>query len=336
MKIKDIKPKPVVCRQSTIKCALACKRKWFYRYRLGIRLRGGEAGEAATLGRIYHKFQQLGPGHDDEVRAWIRGKQAALMARVDKGEDLNGSMKQLANLMTELYHKAEVMAHLFWEKYPQPDYLRTIGTEIKVSSIFGFKGDEITLEGTIDKLLENEQDGNRWIRDHKSTGLSLEHLFGGLMWDIQARLYRLLATEYLGGPEEAKLKGFIMDGILKPGIKLCGTDEKNTEKWDCSIEEAYLRRVRKWYDERGVDAIRSKALIYNEPLMPQDMLSVYSEMLYLSALPPDEPELFPRDVTRTACFQYNRKCVYHDLCDSPVKRWDELLETKYEIKDEED
>jgi hypothetical protein len=333
MKLDTIQPKPVVCRQSCISCALACEMKWFLKYRLGVRLRGAEVKEGATLGKIYHKFQQFGPGRENEVLLWVREKQKVLMDRADKGEDLDGSTIRLANLMTDLYHKAEAMAHLFWERYPQPDYLRTVGTEIKISGNlpYGLIG-----EGTIDKLLQNEKDERFWVRDHKSTGMSLNTIFGGLKWSIQARLYRILVTGYLFGKDSvASPIGFIMDGILRPGIKLCKTDDKNAKTWKCSVEDAYLRRVKEWYKEKDQDAMLSRAMIYDEPLYPDELIKALSLMRDLSVRPIELKD-YSRDITRAECFKYNTQCIYHDLCSTDLSQWDSLFETKYKIEEVKD
>ncbi len=334
MKLDTIQPKPVVCRQSCISCAIACEMKWFLKYRLGVTLRGAEVKEGATLGKIYHKFQQFGPGKENEVLLWVREKQKVLMDRADKGEDLDGSMVRLANLMTDLYHKAEAMAHLFWERYPQPDYLRTVGTEIKISAPSPVLGQ--TIEGTIDKLLENTKDGRYWIRDHKSTGMSLDSIFGGLEWSVQSRIYRILGFHYLTTlkpftPGEW-LRGFILDGILRPGIKLCRTDEKNAKTWNCSIQDAYLRRVKEWYKEKDQDAMLSRAMIYDEPLYPDELVKALSLMRDLSVRP-IELKAYSRDITRTECFKYNTKCIYHDLCSTDLSQWDSLFETRYKIEE---
>jgi hypothetical protein len=332
MNLTKIVPKPVVCRQSCITCALSCERKWYYRFRLGIALRGVEIKESADLGKIFHKFMEVGPERKDEVLKWVRQRQTDLMKRVDAGEDLDGSIIRLANMLTDLYNKAEVMATLFWKKYPQPDYLETIGTEIKISvqSNYG-----IPIEGTVDKLLRDTKTGNYWIRDYKSTGRSLARIFGGLPWSIQARIYRLLGLGVLDSmglwKDNSQLKGFILDGILKPGIKLCRTDEKNAKSWGCNVEKAYLQRVEEWYKEKDEDAILSKAMIYNEPTLPQELAETLTFMRGLSTRPPDDPENFLRDITRRTCFEYEKQCIYHDLCKTPVAYWDSLFESKYKF-----
>ena len=341
MKIEEIKMRPFACHQSSISCAHGCERYWFYQERWGVILRGVKVKEGATLGNIYHKFQHLGPGHEEEVKAWVMKMQTDLMTRVDKGEDLDGEMVRLANLLTTLYHKAKAMAHLFWERYPIPSYLETIGTEIKHTLTITdemFRG--LVLEGTIDKLVEDTRSANFWLRDHKSTGMnSLDVIFAGFNWSTQARMYRILAVDYLiKTGQDSKwavdhVKGFILDGIMKPGIKLCKKDEKNAAIWGCSVEDAYLRRVAEWYAEKDIRGIRSQSILYNEPLYPAELVSQLKTMQELRDRGND-PEFYDRDPSRFHCFLYDSQCIYHDLCSSPKSRWEELFDNKYKIKED--
>lgn len=346
MTIEEIQMKPFVCHQSSISCAHGCERCWFLKERWGVELRGVKVKEGASLGRIYHKFQQLGPEKQDLVLPWVQEKQTALMSRVDKGEDLDGQMLRLANLLTALYNKAHAMAQLFWERYPTPSYLKTIGTEIKHSMIIP-NGTPIppvlwgmVLEGMIDKLIQDTRKGDIWIRDHKSTGMkTLDVIFAGFPWSTQARLYRILADDYMKSHKSEteatdKIMGFILDGILKPGIKLCGKDEKNSKVWNCSVEDAYLRRVKEWYAEKDEGAILSKSIVYNEPLYPPELLYELKKMQALSKRP-NNPEMYTRDPSRFHCYLYESQCIYYDLCSSPTSRWSELFDTKYQIREDE-
>ena len=338
MKIEEIQMKPFVCHQSSISCAHGCERCWFFAERWGVELRGVQVKEGATLGQIYHKFQALGRGNQDLVKPWVSKMQMELMAQVEKGEDLDGQILRLANLLTTLYNKAEAMAKLFWERYPTPSYLKTIGTEIKHSmTIESGPLTGMILEGTIDRLLQDTRNGNIWIRDHKSTGLkTLDVIFAGFPWSTQARIYRILAEDYCVEKYtiKATVIGFILDGIMKPGIKLCGKDEKNSKVWNCLAEDAYLRRVKEWYAEKETGAIKSQAIIFNEPLYPSELMR---DLLRMKALGerPNKPELYNRDPSRFHCMLYDSKCIYSDLCESPMTRWPELFDTKYRIKEEE-
>ena len=338
MKIEDIKMRPFSCHQSSISCAHGCERFWFFAERWGVELRGVKVKEGATLGSIYHKFQQGGIENQDLVRPWVRGMQSDLMARADKGEDLDGEMARLATLLTTLYNKAEAMAHIFWERYPTPSYLKTIGTEInhKMTIQDGpLKG--LVLEGIIDKLIEDTRCADFWIRDHKSTGMkTLNVIFAGFPWSPQARMYRILAVDYLVKTGQdlkwalAHVKGFILDGIMKPGIKLCGKDDKNAKVWNCSVETAYLRRVKEWYAEK--DAIRSQAIMYNEHLYPAEFVRELVKIQELNRRG-DNPQNYRRDPSRFHCFLYESECIYSDLCNSPMSRWPELFDNKYKIKE---
>lgn len=342
MKIEEIQMKPFKCHQSSISCAHGCERCFFFSERWGVTLRGVQVKEGATLGQIYHKFQKLGEGNKDLVLPWVRKMQTDLMARVDKGEDLDGQLLRLANLLTTLYNKAEAMAKIFWERYPTPSYLKTIGVELNHSmTIPSGPLAGMVLEGTIDKLVQDTRNGNIWIRDHKSTGMkTLDVIFAGFPWSTQARIYRILAEDYVvqkesKDPEWINVKGFILDGILKPGIKLCGKDEKNSKIWNCSVEEAYLKRVKEWYDEKDTDAIKSKAIMFNEPLYPREL---EKELMLMRGLAdhPNDPLAYARDPSRFHCYLYDSPCIYLDLCESPMTAWPELFETKYKIKEEKE
>ena len=350
MKIEEIQMKPFACHQSSISCAHGCERCWFFKERWGVELRGVKIREGADLGKIYHKFQSLGSGEGQEAKvlAWVRTMQTDLMARVDKGEDLDGEMLRKANLLTVLYNKAHAMAKLFWERYPTPSYLKTIGTEIKHKvTIQDGALAGMVLEGTIDKLVWDTRNGGTWIRDHKSTGMkSLDVIFGGFVWSTQARMYRILALSWLkekatGVKAESNLdfgfspiKGFILDGILKPGIKLCKKDDKNAAVWKCSVDEAYLCRVKEWYGEKDEAAILSKAIMYNEPLYPTELRSQLLFMKELSGRD-NNPSNYERDPSRFHCYLYDSQCIYHDLCSSPIVKWEELFDNKYQIRKEE-
>ena len=346
MKIEEIKIQPFFASQSSMKMALNCDMAWFLCYRWGLRLKGGEFAESADLGTIYHKFQQLGIEKKDLVLPWLKKWQSSLITKIDKGEDLDGQMARTVSALTVSYNKAEAMSQIFWEKYPQPSYLKTIGVEIKHKMDLKFpRGITIPLEGTIDKLLLDTRNGNIWIRDHKSTGRSLYSLFLGIQWSIQARLYRILARNYCQKNDtilhqlqlDGKVVGFILDGILKPGIKLCGKDEKNAKIWNCSLDDSYLRRVKEWYavkeEENEGSTIKSQSIMFNEPLFPDELKRDLTQ-LYNISIKPNDPKCYSRDGTRFHCFLYEKPCIYESLCSSPISSWPDLLDKKFKIHEE--
>lgn len=347
MKIEDILLQPFVCSQSKMKCAMSCKRKWFCKYALGLELKTRQVSESADLGKIYHKYQQFGPGKEVEVRAWVRKQQMEIQSQIDRGEDLDGSLSRLVTSLSVATKKSEAMAQIFWESYPQPSYFKTLATELKIETPISFIGlcgnlIYINVEGTIDKLLQIEDSGDIWIRDHKSTGRNLLFLFDGLPWSIQGRLYRILADYYCESNNiSGTIKGFILDGILKPGIKLCRTDEKNAKDWKCTPEEAYLRRVKEWYIEKNEKAknnpetetpsFKSQSIMFNEPLLPMELrrdLSTYYELQFGG----NDPKKYNRDESRQACSSFERRCIYMPLCAAPINQWPDIIDAKYTIK----
>jgi len=330
-------PLPVKCRQSCVTCAAACERKWFLQYRLGVVLRGGSYKAAADLGSIYHRFMLEGAGGEPEVRAWLDEWRLGLHKQIAAGEDLDGNMARTSNKLDELYNTAEAMAHIFWEKYPQPEWFKTIGREIKHE--FTYEG--VLLSGTLDKLLLDVRSDDTWVRDYKSTGRALTAIFAGAAWRAQGRIYRLLAEDWLrtvyGSPIN-KVKGFILDGIEKPGIKLCKKDIGNAKKWGVPYQEAYLRRVREWYKEKeGRDdapVMRSLGVLYTEERVPPELQKVLVQFRQFQKMALD-PQLYSRDPSGQACFQWERQCQFYDLCNTDPKQWCELFEKKYTFRKEE-
>jgi len=328
MDLTKLEPIPVVCSQSKLACALACKRKWWCKYRMGIELRGTERKDAATLGTIYHRLQCLGPGSEMTVMAEVQKQQTALMDRVNKGEDLDGNTARQAGMLTELYNKAVAMSQIFWERFPQPLYFETQWVETKLQ--VHFQSWPFLFEGTVDKILRDTSttENSVWIRDHKSTGRSLESIFGGIAWSLQARIYRILVS-----PGYGVIRGFILDGITTPGIKLCKTDEKHAKEWNVPLPDAYLRRVKEWYAEKPDDHIRSRGIIYTEPMWSEELVYACNVLRNLQGRRGVIPAYFDRDVTRRECFAYEKQCVYHELCETDPKNWDALFETRYRFAD---
>jgi hypothetical protein len=312
-------------------------------------LRGGEFKESADLGTVYHKLQQHGPDEKgiQKVQTWLKKKQAKLMASADAGEDLDGNMVRTANALTTSFDRALVMSRIFWEKFPQPDFLETVAAEVKHKVLWN----GMILSGTIDKIILNHRLRPRqklpdvWIRDHKSTGKkTLAPVFGGLSWSIQGRVYRILGNHWVSKKlkgKTGKVRGFILDGILKPGIKCCKKDEKNAKEWNMSLEDAYMKRVKDWYEEyekkNEAKALNSQSVVFNEPIF-NDELVEHLGMIKELVSRPLVPKNFPRDVTRYACFQYEKQCIYHDLCATPPALWGPLFEYRYKqvLEDGED
>jgi hypothetical protein len=338
MNFDGIKPFPVTLRQSSAACAMACERKWFLKYRLGVTLRGGEFHESAELGTIFHRLMLEGPGNEEMVREWLRTQQVALVEKINAGGDLDGTLTRKANKMFDLFNTAQAMAQAFWEKYPDPPFFQVLGKEITHEC--EYQG--VLISGTIDKLLLDTRNDQTWIRDYKSTGRGLVAVFAGAAWRLQGSLYRILAEDWLrnvyGSPINI-VRGFILDGIVRPGIKLCKTDQANAQTWKCGVEEAYLRRVKEWYaaeeGKRDDKIMRSVASIFTGPVATPELKRA---LMYFADLQggPIDPERYCRDVTGRECFAWERECPYHSLCGTNPDNWDQLFESKYAFQPQDE
>jgi len=49
---------------------------------------------------------------------------------------------------------------------------------------------------------------------------------------------------------------------------------------------------------------------------------------------PLHPDYFSRDITRQACFSYEKRCLYHPLCETDTNQWDQLFEKKFKLVSE--
>ena len=315
--------------QSCVACGLRCKRKFLYRYRWGLRPKIEEFKVAASCGTLFHRLMELGPSGIETVREQVRADQTVLMGRIQNGEDLTGELARAAQGLTELFNKALVMAQLFWTKFPVPPNIKTLGRELVVEMPPDANCKYIR-RGKIDQLVLDEDTRDVWVRDTKTTSRDIAFTLSGCGWSIQSRFYRMLATHYVENLENnvnlsGKIRGFIYDVAQVPGIKFCKKDADFA---------AYLKRVEQWYLDAGLDAMSSKAIVFNEPILGAELLqAIYTTSLLLDARL-DIPEVlvsFPRDVTMDSCKGFNRVCDYMKLCESDMAGWPSIINGLFTI-----
>jgi hypothetical protein len=262
------------------------------------------------------------------VKEYVSGMQDRLMAQIEAGEDLDGSLAGKVNVLSSLYHKAEAVANLFWARYPRnEEKWRMIAKEVKI--------EDGSLRGIVDVVDLDEKHQKTWIRDYKTTGKSLAGILTGYQYGAQLRVYRMLADAWCGQNGYPSPMGFILDAVAMPGIKMCRTDEKNAKKWDCSVEDAYLQRIKEWYEEKGKQVMVSTAMPFLEPVMPTELDDAIETIVDLSTTPPD-PQNFPRDITGSYCMAWDKPCLYAPLCESSPSVWPAIIEEKYTVWEEED
>ncbi|HEC61691.1 MAG TPA: hypothetical protein ENI27_05490, partial [bacterium] len=293
MKLEDLKDINAPVSSTMLICVAKCLRKAFFRYRWGIVPKYDQFSIGKIVGKLFHRLLQLGPEGVERVRQEVVETQKKLMEQIQKGEDLTGDLARSAQNLTDIFHKSLAMVKIFWERYPQPSHLETIGKEIRIelvletedvlsdSTAFTF-GSHI-LKGFLDSLVRNKENGDIWIRDAKTTGRALKLMMLGYAWSIPCRFYRYITHNWLkkNGHDPSKLRGIILDIARTPTIKFCKKDKDF---------DAYVERVKVWYDEQGDDAMLSKGIVYTEPLLPDELNGVLSKTVGLLNVPELNPE----------------------------------------------
>ncbi|KKN66012.1 hypothetical protein LCGC14_0476040 [marine sediment metagenome] len=355
MKLTEIPDIKAPVSQSSFGCGMRCKRCYLLKYRWGLRLKTRQYAPAATLGDFYHLLKKEGPSlkGTQKVREIVRKMQDRLVEQIENGEDMTGDLARLAGEITNLYHKALVMAQIFWAAYPPNPRLVTLCKEETIEAVIA----GLPAKGILDHVQGDSETGQVWIRDEKSSSLPFEDLYTGYEFSIQCRWYRLLAEAYLktnlhdfGKFAGNSIVGFILDYMMTPGIQFGQYDRDFTThthvfkrgaragqseiRKDYSGEpkfENYLKRVEEWYkDNTESSPIRSMGILFSEPLLPPEMAQDLETMKRLYSAEA-VPENFPRDITKSYCRAYKKTCVFYDLCVSDQRIWPDMISGMYTL-----
>lgn len=308
--------------QSSVDMCLRCKRCYMFRYRWCIFPKVPEVKPSATLGHIVHRFMELGQEKVQQVRNEVNESINFYAAKVDAGEDLLGDYAKMANALSDSLDKALAMVTLFWERYPLPERFKVLAVEKPVLTQLDLQDGlpPVILAGRLDRVLVDEETSNLYIRDQKTSGRDTKFTLAGYPFSLQCRVYRILAAiEYDKSPV-----GFIIDLLRKPSIKYC---PKTKDKDGFS---SYLDRVKKWYDEQGIEAMVSHSILFTEPLLPWELAKDLRIASYYQTCPA-KPEFFGRDETASYCKHYERLCSYYPLCSRDEAGWDFTIEEKFEV-----
>ena len=310
--------------QSDLGMMARCMRAAMFRYKLGLRPKT-EKGGAAGLGKMFHKVVQYGPGGIKESKIWAQQQQASLWKLVEAGEDVDGSIAATVKAMTDHYNKALAVAQMYWEKYPDPEYLETLATEVYVEGPVIVAGVQIMIGGTIDKLVRDKRDGRLWVRDWKTSSRDINYMMTGYQWSVQCRMYRLLAWLWATQNEVEKPEplGFILDGVQMPTIKFCKKDKDF---------DAYIERCKQWYKDNLIETFVSRAIPYLEPMLNLPIQELLLKGAGAQSRADDlHVDDYPQDITASYCTNYDRQCIYYDLCNCDQHQWPEIIERKFNV-----
>lgn len=313
---------------SSIVDGLRCERLYYFKYRIAIRPKVKPYSKGATTGSLVHKLMKAGRDGIEKVQQEVFKKHARLVERIKAGEDLTGDLVRAANDLNHLYQKALAIVTIFWEKFPPKKYMTTICREERRES-FGPQA-TIPCVWIADWVVRDERDGSVWIRDAKTTSESFDSVLMGFLHSVPCRFYRMMAAQEKWGN---KVKGFILDMVQVPTIKLCGKDEKVAAKLGCTPFEAYVQRIKDWYETQQEDPMRSVAVVFNEDIHNPEIMHALDKITELWEREAN-PGNFDRDVTRSRCYHYRKPCPYYPFCSSDISAWPSLIEQFYEIRED--
>jgi len=212
-----------------------CPRKFFYRYRLGLKPK--TTTPALTIGIIYHLIVASLYRHGDV--------QKALALAAQKGRDMEKELQELAannplgilpngkaveeqiegNL--KALQKAKTMALWAWENHPFNLDKWEVWDVEKLIEI-NFISIVAPIRARVDLILKEKGTNNLYIVDHKTTNAPCMEYFATVTRRLQTRLYRLAVETMLYNQHKdsgLKVVGMIYDVIRKPAISFSSQDD---------------------------------------------------------------------------------------------------------------
>lgn len=319
-----------VIRQSVLNDFVACKRLFFLRHLLGLMPKVTTRSLACDVGTFFHAIHAATFVNGGDVGAAIVGASktrdgilesisAAAVDAIDSTPE-----KQMA-LVNDAFDKAVVMARIFWDCYPFAKDIKVVSVEDTLTvQLDNTDGPYVQVKP--DLIIQGLKNNEMWIEDHKTTGSNVNDAILGKSWSFQTRLYHYVVARTHGCP----VGGFIFNIMQVPGIKLCGTDEKNAAKQGISPEEAYMIRVKEWYMEKVEDTIKSFSVrVAQKSEVPKEVRLVFNASL-INPFAFQVDRDFPRDGSCASCKRWNRQCEFLGLCDSDPASWPHQIKMFFE------
>lgn len=328
-----------------------CPRKFLYAFKLGISPRTTE--RPLTVGTFTHMvLRSLFLGNSEEaalasVEAALTAQNNSLIAAADTAGFLPGGLdlKYALENMQEDYHKARAMAIVFWRFRPfdttkwsvlqAPDGTPLVETILEVS----LKGIGVPLRCPCDLALFNEETGEVWIVDFKTTSFDPKIRCIPTRISPQLALYRFVLQAHLNqwdkdtGNLPLKVVGSIHAVIKKPTIKYC-PDTKDKGGFSC-----YIERLVQWYKDAETKDPTNPPMVldnnrFHTPVMTRELWNRLVQYSDAASAAPDFDRFYRAG--EGACLKYNRPCPYMVLCNSDPSMIPDLVRTHFTIRFRED
>jgi len=307
-----------------------CFKKHQFRFELGL-VPISDKEVVLSFGSLVHEclerwHEPIEPIEPDEMGGMIdRGKQQSIFALINA----TYADRLVDEYQKELWHYATAMMRAYMAKYPPdaepfkviyvergacgPIFNPKTGAAARAVA-FGLKADGLV----------QMKDGSYYLLEHK-TASQINNGYLDKLWnDFQIIVYSL----YLEEQEGIKISGVLYNVLTKPRLKQ--TKGETDEEYQARYEEAcrnaksgkssakqkiaesdadFQERLARWYTEDNTRLHREEILIdkqqYDE--VRNELWQIAQLYLHLR-----RQGSWPRN--RKACFNWNRKCGYHEVC----------------------
>lgn len=320
----NLTPRQPTLRSSGLSCWLDCRRKFFFKERLGLVPKGVYV-PALEIGKLFHTvmgqlLQGAVPERASEVAvAEIQAYQETLLGLADPAGILpNGKLVSdvLGDVQSDLT-MARAMALATWSLCPW-DFERF--EVVEVEQLHTLRYSQLQpIRVRLDLLVRDRQDGGLWIVDWKTTSKEPVLRAATVAFEFQPRLYRMAVQPSY--PKE-RVKGVIHRITKKPSIRYC---KKDTDF------NAYVIRCLEWYREKMTENPASPPVLQSTVQFPQKLLDMellcWLQELSRACRAQLSPQKFGKDPTGRACVDLSGRhlCPYYQLCATDMAAWTDLI-----------
>ena len=256
-----------------------CKRKYMYRYRLGLRPRSYMS--ALYIGDIYHRIlcelycgqplpQALGIVSKVALDQQIKLESMANdMGMLPNGKPIETSLNKL-RADTQL---ATVMATWVWEHFPID--FNIWESVLPPETLIECKYDTIKqpIRVRVDALIKKRDKDEVWIVDHKTTGMMSPTIRAkAVLMEVQPKLYRIAVQSWLEQHNKEQgtnlnCVGIIHNFIKKPGI---GFSPERNDKLHVEFSEVIRKKLGQRADGSSMTVKQCEVWKKEESLITSD------------------------------------------------------------------
>jgi len=317
-----------------------CPRKFMWRVRYGLKVRGW-MDPALHTGTFFHEM----------LRAVLTGSTIAeatsecdhlcqqccsqLEAECDRngmlpsGKPLEDSRQKCVNASALAKMMFELSVHPFlFSKMMEPYEVLTVEAPIEVK----YRGIWAPIRCKPDALLMHRETGDVLVVNHKTTGeRNTSTVCRSYPWALQPQLEHLcVRTVFPDAPNFRYLHNIMRKCSLR-------YPSKNSPTW-----EAYLENARAWYlkegerDPANQPMLQSLFLLPSHPMTAELHVQLYeaSRACYCDSI---DTAKYPKNAA--SCFAFHKPCPFLSLCESTPGLWPRIIEERFEQvfrEDEED